>query len=78
MKNKKIKIKWLIQPAHGDSMTYLNDGKMYLKVGPADCNVEIRFVAHGIGSVSDKLTFDTVQDAYSYYNQQYVDQEKGK
>ena len=74
--NKKIDIAWELQPTHGDSMTFLHDGKMFVKVGPVSDAVEIRFVAYGVGSVRDKLTFDTVQDAYSYYNQQWVDEEQ--
>jgi len=78
MKTQKADIEWALQPVHGDSMTFLYDGKMFVKVGPVSDAVEVRFVAHGIQSVSDNLYFDFIEDAYSYYNQQYVDQEKGQ
>ena len=78
MKTQKIDIRWKLQPDHGDSMTFLHDGKMFIKVGPVSAAVEVRFVSRGIQSVKDKLNFDFVEDAYSYYNQQYVDeQQKG-
>jgi len=78
MKNQKIDIDWDLQPDHGKSMTFLHDGKMYVKVGPASDAVEVRFVANGIQYVKDNLHFDFIEDAYSYYNQQHVDQEKGQ
>ena len=76
MKTQKISINWSLQPAHGESMPFLHDGKMFVKVGPVSDAVEVRFVAHGIQSVSDKLEFDFIEDAYSYYNQQWVDEDK--
>jgi len=78
MKTQKIDIKWELQPAHGDSMVFLHGGKMFVKVGPVSDAVEVRFMDNGIQSVRDKLKFDFIEDAYSYYNQQYVDQEKGQ
>ena len=77
-KNKKIKIdiNWELQPAHGSSKTFLHDGKMYIKVGPVNDDIEIRFISNGIQSVVDKLEFDNIDDTYSYYNQLYVHGEK--
>ncbi len=76
MKTQKISIDWDLQPAHGESKTFLHDGKMFVKVGPHDDVEEIRFVAHGIQSVSDKLEFDNTDDAYSYFNQRWCDREE--
>ena len=76
MKNQKIKVYWKLQPAHDDSMTFLHDGKMYIKVGPALDEVEIRFGPSGVYSVVDKLNFNSIEDAYSYYNQEWCDRDE--
>jgi len=75
---KKVSIDWDLQPAHGDSKTFLHDGKMFAKVGPVSDAVEIKFSPNGVYSVKEKMHFHSIDDAYSYYNQQYVDQEKGE
>ena len=71
MSNQKINVSYDIQPCHDGNRTELHDGKMYIKVGPHNERVKVIFVAHGIQSVSDKLKFDDIEDAYSYYNHKW-------
>ena len=76
MKTQKISINWSLQPAHGESMTFLHDGKMFIKVGPVSDAVEVKFSPNGVYSVKEKIHFLCTEDAYSYYNQQWVDEEQ--
>ena len=63
------KVEWTVQPVHGGSMTFVNEGKLFLKVGPFDDSHPILLGPNHVASLQDGRTFKDIPDAYSYYNE---------